>query len=66
MLISAKFSYHVDKAYSVAASAGSNKLMLEKKERGSFSLRHVLQEVVIQVALIVSHSNNLLTGTDNS
>lgn len=43
MLISAKFSYRLNKAYSIIASAGSNKLTLEKKERGLFSLRHVLQ-----------------------
>lgn len=46
MLVSAKFSYHLNEAYSVTASAGNNKLTLEK-ERSSFSLRHVLQEKVI-------------------
>lgn len=43
MLISAKFSYHLNKAYSVIAGAGSSKLVLEEKERGLFSLKYVLQ-----------------------
>lgn len=42
MLISAKFSYHLNKAYSIIASAASNKLTPEE-ERGLFSLRQVLQ-----------------------
>ena len=43
MLMSAKFSYHLNKSYSIIASAGSNKLTLENRERGLLSLRHVLQ-----------------------
>lgn len=43
MLISAKFSYHLNKAYSIIAGAGSSKLVLEEKERGLFSLKYVLQ-----------------------
>lgn len=43
MLISAKFSYHLNKAYSIVASAASNKRTLEE-ERGLFSLRYAGRE----------------------
>lgn len=43
MLMSAKFSCHLNKAYSITAGAGSSKLVLEEKERGLFSLKYGLQ-----------------------
>lgn len=55
MLISAKFSYHLNKAYSIIASAASNKLTPEVYSPSDKSCG----EKGIQMALIVFHSNDL-------
>lgn len=58
MLISAKFSYHLNKTYSITAHAASSKLTVEEG-RGLFPSDMSCREKGIQMALIVSHSNGL-------